>query len=246
MTIKQLLDQDLVTDNALRRELGRQHMSSVMIYLLDRNGWSHPDFEHLAEFALNEKGAIHSSQVSHIRNSKMRMMGVKSLDAFGAINLAVWAYNNDKASFRKMGCATVTEKIELLIKDKIAICDPETGAPLDAGGWMNLYLGYLKIEEVSGLSGGEAEITTALADAVRAYLSREIQKTGKPIHTVAPIAKSAIKNPDTVTKIMQAVVGLGALDPDELTDMLPDIYDLLNTLDGRDRTPSTVLTEAAT
>ncbi len=60
MTIKQLLDKNLIADNALRRELGRQHMSSVMIYMLNVNEWSHPNFEFLAEFALNEKGALHS------------------------------------------------------------------------------------------------------------------------------------------------------------------------------------------
>ncbi len=119
MSIKQLTNAELVKDNVLRRELGRQHMSSVMIYWLDRNNWSHPDFTLLAAWALNEEGALHDSQVSHIRNGKMRMMGVKSLDAFGAINQAVWAYNQDREAFRQMGCATVTEKVERLITEQL-------------------------------------------------------------------------------------------------------------------------------
>ena len=246
MTIKQLLDKNLIADNALRRELGRQHMSSVMIYMLDVNEWSHPNFEFLAEFALNEKGALHSSQASHIRNGKMRMLGVKSLDAFGAINLAVWAYNNDKPSFRRMGCQTVTEKVELLIKGKTAICDPETGAPLDAGGWMNLYLGYLKIPQVLELpSAATTKITKKLAESVRAYMSREIQKSGQPVHEVAPIARKLIADQETMTTIMQAVVGLGTLDAADLPEMLPDICKLLNRLDNRERTPDSILQETA-
>ena len=246
MTIKQLIAKDLAPDNALRRELGRQHMSSVMIWMLDRNEWSHPDFEFLAEFALNEKGALHSSQVSHIRNGKMRMLGVKSLDAFGAINLAVWAYNNDKPTFRKMGCQAVEEKVELLIKGKTAVCDPETELPLDAGAWMNLYLGYLKIPQVLELpSAATTKITKKLAESVRAYVSREIQKSGQPVHEVAPIARKLIADQETMTTIMQAVVGLGTLDAADLPEMLPDICKLLNRLDNRERTPDTILQEAA-
>ena len=39
-----------------------------MIYWLAQNEWSHPIFEYLAAWALNEEGALHTSQVSHIQN----------------------------------------------------------------------------------------------------------------------------------------------------------------------------------
>ena len=106
-------------------------MSAVMIYWLAQNGWSHPAVETLAVWALNEEGVVHTSQISHIRNGKMRMMGVKTLDAFGAINLAVWAFQNDRALLEKMGAAVVTSRIEDLIREAICIKDPRRmDAPL--------------------------------------------------------------------------------------------------------------------
>ncbi len=221
-------------------------MSSVMIYWLDKNGWSHPDFEALAAWALSEQGALHGSQVSHIRNGKMRMMGVKSLDAFGAINQAVWAYNNDRDAFRQMGCDTVTEKIERTIKGKMAIIDPETKQPLDQGGWMNLYLGYLKIEEVSGLANNDEKITEKLAADVQIWIAKEIHKSGTPIHQVTPMVRKLLKNDEKTGKIMQAITALAPLNAVELPDLLDDLTKVVNEVTGSDRTPQQVLQEAST
>ena len=88
-------------NNAERREAGRVHMSATMIHWLARNDWSHPTFVALANWAMNEDAVMHTSQASHIRNGKTRMIGLKSLDAFGTINLAVWAYHNNKKLLKK-------------------------------------------------------------------------------------------------------------------------------------------------
>ncbi len=244
--VTMLMASDLNPDNNVRRELGRQHMSTVMVYWLNRNGWSHPDFEAIAEWALNEKSPIHQSQLSHIRNQKFRMLGSKNLDAFGMMNQAIWLYNNDREIFRELGTATVTEKIERLISNKLSILHPETGDPLGAGEWFELFLGRIKIHDV--ITGGEtddSEMTEALAEDVRGYLSREIQQIGKPIHEVTPIARRVIGDEATARSIMEAVVGLNILSIDDLPATLGHIANLLNELDdSRQRTAETIIQEA--
>ena len=233
-------------DNNIRREFGRQHMSAVMIWWLDQNDWSHPAFEKLATWALDEDGALHSSQVSHIRNNKMRMMGVKSLDAFGAINLAVWAYNNlPRSEFNDLGCRTVTAEIESLIKGKLTILDPEDGLPLDQGKWMNLYLGYLKIEEAAGLAKPTTELTDVVAMSVVRYLVKEVNKTGKPMSEITPVMRKVMSEEQT-RKIMEAFVGIGALAGDDLPEMLEPLTKALKTISGRELSVDALLTEANT
>ena len=165
----------VLTDNSARREFGKQHMSAVVIWLLAQNNWSHPILEELSTWALDEEGAMHTSQVSHIRNGRMRMLGVKTIDSFGAINLGVWAYHNDRKFLKQMGTATLTSRIEELLKDAKPIM--YNGEPIDAGGWMNLYLGYIQIEGVVGGVGSAS--TESAAKAIGQYIEKAVKKSGK-------------------------------------------------------------------
>ena len=96
-------------------------MSAALIHWLDQNRWSHPNLQDLACWALDEEGALHTSQVSHIRNGKMRMIGVKTMDALGAINLAVWAYRENPSLLKRLGIHSVPERIEEKILSLIHI-----------------------------------------------------------------------------------------------------------------------------
>jgi len=239
MTSPILLDRSQVLkDNAARRESGKQHMSAVVIYMLAQNQWSHPILERLAEFALNEPGALHTSQVSHIRNGRMRMLGVKTVDALGAINVATWAYHNDRALLKDMGTAQLTADIEELLKDAKAIMDPNTGAPVDAGGWINLYLGYIKIPGVIGGTGSGP--TKEAAAAVGSFIERSIKESGKDFMEAKSIFSSAT---DAVKakKMIAAAASIDSYSVEELTSELPSICKALEALDGKERNPSAVV-----
>ena len=56
---------------------------------------SHPEMA-ARRLGRNEAGNLHTSQISHLRNQKMRMLGVKSLDALGRINTSAYAFRNDR------------------------------------------------------------------------------------------------------------------------------------------------------
>lgn len=211
-------------------------MSAVMIYWLAQNDWSHPAVEALAVWALNEEGVVHTSQISHIRNGKIRMMGVKTLDAFGAINLAIWAFQNDRDLLEKMGTAAVTPRIEELIREAIFIQDPRTGLPLDQGGWMLLYLGYISIAEVVGGAKGDQNIEMAVERFPR-YASRLISASGTDFIEVKAIAEKVFRSPAQASKLIAVAAGLDQYEPEEFSRDVADICTVFTLLDGMSRSP---------
>lgn len=234
------------TDNTARRELGRQHFAAVMIYWLAKNDWSHPNFETLATWALGEAGCLHTSQVSHMRNGKMRMVGVKVIDAFGAINTATWAYHNDREALKALGTGTITPDIEGMLKDAIWIEDPalaemDNRLPLDAGGWMNVYLGYTRIEGVVGGAKGEADFEAATLKLGK-YIYKTIQASGMDFIEAKEVLAKSMTSP-AADKLIAAAVGLDKLTTEDLRTQITHICEALERLDGRNRTPEGLLGE---
>ena len=228
------------SDNAVRRENGRQHMSATMIYWLARNSWSHPAFESLAVWALaGETGAIHTSQVSHMRQNKMRMMGVKVLDCFGAINCAVWAYRNDRDLLKMMNIYSVPESIEILIRDAESILDPDSSLPLDQGGWMNLYLGYLRIPGVIGNTKDEVDLDKA-ALKLSKYIYQRITKSGSEFPVAKEAAAKAVGD-EMAAKMISVAVGLDSFTAAQLPAVIEAICKGLEAIDGQDVSPEAVI-----
>lgn len=229
-------------DGRMRREQGRQHMSAVMIHWLARNSWSHPALEALATWALNEEGVLHTSQISHIRNGKMRMMGVKTLDAFGAINLAVWAHRHSRDLYEKLGTDALTPRIEALIKDAMVIEDPRSGQPLDQGGWMLLYLGYLTIPGVVGGAKGDQTMEKAASSFPR-YASRLIARSGIEFLEAKAIAESVFRSGERAKKLIEVAAGLAQYEPEDLSLDAEDICKVFCRIDGKTRTPEGLIEE---
>ena len=226
-------------NNAERREAGRVHMSATMIHWLARNDWSHPTFVALANWAMNEDAVMHTSQASHIRNGKTRMIGLKSLDAFGTINLAVWAYHNNKKLLKKLGTATLTKDIEQHLKDAEWIEHPITGEPLDQGGWMCLYLGYIKIPNVVGGPKGDEQFAQATA-RLGTYVQNAIAQSGKDFPTATTVFCEQL-GVERGSRLVQVALGLQPYDATELQRDLPEICSALTRIDGKKRSPETVI-----
>jgi hypothetical protein len=208
-----------------------------VIWLIAQNNWSHPILGELSTWALNEEGALHHSQVSHIRNGRLRMLGVKTIDAFGAISVATWAYHNDKKLLKQMGTAQVTARIEELLKDAKSVM--HGGEPLDAGGWMNLYLGYIQIE---GIVGGVGSASTELAaKAIGQYIEKAVKESGKDFMQAKALFADAMRSPDKARKMVAVAASIDSYSADELTADIGQICKALTSLDGKKRDPEMVV-----
>ena len=140
---------------------------------------SHPEMATLADWACNEAGNLHTSQISHLRNQKMRMLGVKSLDALGRINTSVHAFQNDrKGLFRQLDTGTTTAKIEEILERFEPVINPETGQPLDSGDLMMVYLGYLRLPELVPAAAVDDKSIAAAAKNIGGWVEALIEERG--------------------------------------------------------------------
>jgi len=224
-------DSSYPPDGGIRRERGKAHMSATMIYWLARNGWSHPNLELLATWALNEPGVLHTSQVSHIRNAKMRMVGLKTLDSFGSINIAIWAYQNSRSAFDKLATGTVTAQIENLIKNAEVLINPATGEPLDQGGWMLLYLGYLRLDDVVGGAQGDEALAVASLGIGR-LVSEQIARSGVGFVEARKLFGESFECEGGAYKLVAVAAGLDHYEPESLRRDIPEICSALRSIGG--------------
>ncbi|MFZ9995807.1 hypothetical protein [Vulcanococcus sp.] len=231
-------------DNETRRNRGRIHTSNVQIQWFDRNSWSHPVFADLCDWALDENGSVHPSQISHIRNHKMRMFGLKVLDGFGAVNLATWAYHHDPQLLQVMGCRPLNQTVEEILKRSSAVLNPITGCPLDQGGWMLLFMGYIEIPNVpsGAVDPSDSEFLTAM-DLLGPYVSAVMQSMGMDVWTAHSKVSGAMDNPAKAKKLMAVAAGVDRYDAKTLAADLDDICCGLEAIDKRTRSASTLLRE---
>ncbi len=213
-----------------------------MVWWFARNNWSHPIFADLAEFALNEKGAVHTSQLSHIRNQKMRMIGLKILDAFGAVNLAVWAYHHDRKLLRTMRCGALTANTEEILQRSEWIDNPANGWPLDQGGWMMMYLGYVSVPGIAPLMPS-AEVLRDLAPFVGSYLADLVRQSSKDFYELSALASDLLGGKEEARKLVSVAAGIETYKTHELQRDLESIATLAQRLDGKSRTVAQVVEE---
>jgi hypothetical protein len=158
-----------------RREAGRLHFSEALLFLLRHV--SHPQLSELADWACHESGNLHTSQISHMRNNKVRMLGTKAIDALGRINQAGWVARHRPELLPSLGCGTLTPRIRTILEAYRPLIHPLSQEPLGAGELMAIYLGYLRlpIEIPRSLSTEEAEV---LAERLGDWLDRAFQAQG--------------------------------------------------------------------
>jgi hypothetical protein len=165
----------LACEGEQRREAGRLHFSEALLFLLRHV--SHPQLSELADWACNEPGNLHTSQISHMRNNKVRMLGTKALDALGRINQAAWIQRHRPECMEHLGCGPLSPRLRQLLEAYQPLVDPISQEPLGCGGFMAIYLGYLRlpIERPRSLTAEEAR---QLAGRLGEWLDGELSARG--------------------------------------------------------------------
>lgn len=165
----------LETSGEQRREAGRLHFSEALLFLLRHV--SHPQLSELADWACNEPGNLHTSQISHMRNNRVRMLGTKALDALGRINQAAWVHRHRPQLLDSLGTGPLTSRLEGILAAYQPLLDPISQEPLGSGALMAIYLGYLRlpIEIPRSVTPEEAELLCCL---IGEWLDGQISQRG--------------------------------------------------------------------
>ena len=203
-----------------RREQGRALFTKVLSYML--KDISHPEMSALADWALDEAGCLHTSQLSHLRNAKMRMLGVKSLDAIGRINVAADLFKRgERKELKALGAAIPTPRIEEVLERFEPIMNSE-GVAMDAGDFMMVYLGYIELDLFEGEDSGKdwAKAAAGLTEWIEALLEEREVRTREAL---AIVKKAWPGTDESRDRFCLVVAGLEDLKAEELADLWPHI-----------------------
>jgi hypothetical protein len=217
-----------------RREEGRSHFTSILSFML--NDVSHPEMALLADWATNEPGCLHTSQLSHLRNQKMRMLGVKSLDSLGRINTSAHALKTDrKGAFRKMDTASTTARIEEIVERFDPVLHPETGEPLDAGDLMMVYLGYLQLPNLVPSAAVDEKEMAAAAKKIGGWVEALIEERGLKFRDGLQLIKDKWTGSDSGRDLFcQVVAGMADYNAEQLRGELETIAQTVSSLIDED------------
>lgn len=217
-----------------RREVGRSHFTAVLGFML--KDVSHPEMALLADWATNEPGCLHTSQLSHLRNQKMRMLGVKSLDSLGRINTSIHALKTDrKGSFRAMDTATTTARIEEIVERFDPVLHPQTGLPLDAGDLMMVYLGYLELPELVPAAAVDDQAMAKAASKIGSWVEEQLSERGLKFRDGLQLIKDKWTGSDAGRDLFcQVVAGMAEYSTEQLRVDLEPIAATISSLIDED------------
>lgn len=209
-----------------RRESGRTHFTKLLSYQL--KDISHPEMSGLADWALNEPGCLHTSQLSHLRNAKMRMLGVKSLDALGRINQAAHLFKTgDRKGLKALNTAQTTAKIEETLSRYEPVLHPETGAAMDAGDLMMVYLGYIELDLFKGED--TAKDWAKCAGNLGEWIEDLLEERGVRTREALAMIKNAWQGSDAGRdRFCLVVAGVETIDEKDLPELWSDITTALH------------------
>jgi len=199
-----------------RRAAGQAHFTEVVLALLQ--SVSHPQLSELADWACNGSGALHTSQISQLRNSKVRMLGSKAMDALGRVNQAAWTQRHHPHLLPQLGCAPLTPRIEKILAAFQPLVDPSSGEPLGSGALLEIHLGLkrLPIELPRVLAVEEAQ---RLAERLTDWLEGELRHRGWSVREAGQRLQQAWGAEASVAKrLVRVLAGLETYTVKQLID----------------------------
>ena len=153
-----------------RHLIGRQHLSAVLNFWLNRCGLSHEQLGSIADWAMSEKGWLSSPQLSHLRNGSVVKPSHRNLDALGGANEAIhlWQQRGHQVCLKRYGPHSAYRIEDQWLNNAIWLHHPvHTDEALCYADFCDLQAGYLTLPYLGevNLSPSEARnLSQALAD----------------------------------------------------------------------------------
>jgi hypothetical protein len=222
-------------DGEQRREAGRKHFQEVMELLLAPI--SHPLLSELADWACNEPGTLHTSQISLLRNGKATMLGNKCVEALGRVNQAVWVARNRPWLLERLGTAALSERMEALVRRTHPLLHPLRGHPLGPGEFLALYMGSLRLPQAEEASLA-AEQAQALAMRLGPWLDQALLEKGLSLRMAAEKLRERLPaDRELVGRLLRVVAGFEDCDPGWLAVAWSELEPALAELLGKEIGP---------
>lgn len=208
----------LATDRHLQ---GREHTAAVINWWLGRNGFSHLQAQQLAAWVFGDETWLQTSQLSHLRNGRMRAPQLKLFEGIAGMNAAIagWRQDGQKACVRRWGPAPKAMPDAVAMDAATFLWFPgEEDRPLIFHDFADLFVGYLQLPYVDGssISPGQSRM---ISERVGEELDRWMHAQGGiRVGLSALIRAYPVDDASRVAKLQQVIFGSDTYSAEELEE----------------------------
>ena len=220
----------LVIATELRRERGREHMAEALNWWFTRNGFSHTQASAAAEWTSGDSTALQTSQLSHLRNTRLATPQLKLFEGLANMNEAIACWLERGSAWcikqwgpvpkRLFGGATLTSACFLWHPSK-------TGKqPLVFHDFCDLFSGYLQLPYVVESIWSPNQCRD-ISDALGAELDTWLTQSGGMRAGMAKLKELYTHNDARLQKLQAVILGQSTYSPVELTQEQAQLARLL-------------------
>jgi hypothetical protein len=215
---------------------GRDHTAAVLNWWLRRCGFTHAMTTALAAWVCGDHTWLQGSQLSHLRNNRMRTPQLKLFEGISAVNevVATWRQQGKEACISKWGPmpgeAPASECLDLAIY----LWHPEGGedTPLVFHDFCDLFAGRLRLPyvEEACVSPGQSKL---ISDRIGECLDRWMTERGG-IRANMPVLLSfyPTKDHQRIARLQQVILNADSYSAVELDEELSALTELFVQLFG--------------
>jgi hypothetical protein len=215
---------------------GREHTAAVLNWWIRRCGFTHTMVTALAAWVCGDSTWLQGSQLSHLRNSRMRTPQFKLFEGVSGVNeaIATWKLQGKMACLKEWGPLPDQAPAEFLLDDAIYLWHPEKGEghPLIFHDFCDLFAGRLRLPYVddSSVSPGQSKL---VSDRIGEELDRWLADRGGIRAGMGKLLEMyPVRDANRVSKLQQVIVGADSYSAAELDEELFALTELFGQLWG--------------
>jgi hypothetical protein len=226
---------------------GRDHTAAVLNWWLRRCGFTHAMTTALAAWVCGDHTWLQGSQLSHLRNSRMRTPQLKLFEGLSAVNesVATWCVQGRQECIHRWGQLPSEAPGNAMMDEAIYLWHPEQGegTPLVFHDFCDLFAGRLRLSYVedASVSPGQSKL---ISDRIGERLDRWLTERGG-IRANLPQLLSfyPVKDQQRIAKLQKVILNAESYTAAELDEELFALTDLFGQLFGRQPEGRTLFSE---
>jgi hypothetical protein len=215
---------------------GRDHTATVLNWWLRRCGFTHAMTTALAAWVCGDHTWLQGSQLSHLRNNRMRTPQLKLFEGISAVNEAVatWRQQGKEACIRQWGPMPGETPASECMDVAIYLWHPEGGeeTPLVFHDFCDLFTGRLRLPYVEDdcVSPGQSKL---ISDRIGECLDRWMTERGG-IRANMPVLLSfyPAKDHQRIARLQQVILNADSYTAVELDEEMLALSELFCQLFG--------------
>ncbi len=211
---------------------GRDHTATVLNWWIRRCGFTHTMVTALAAWVCGDHTWLQGSQLSHLRNSRMRTPQFKLFEGISAVNeaIATWRMQGKEACFKQWGPLPGPAPSDFMMDAAIYLWHPDQGeqTPLVFHDFCDLFAGRLRLGYVDDTSispGQSKQISDRIGEELDRWLAdRGGIRAGMPELLKIYPSKEATR----IAKLQQVIVGADSFTAAELEEEMFALTELFS------------------